>query len=168
MKVKFKHAPNGDCIAETKLHVPGGGVVILRAVTTRAEARAMLARAQQRVGWKLSFKSLGRAIKAVAKPATLLKVTTMAAGLIANPASIIKVGPGLLNEIKNGMAAKRVVQKASAGDPRAKALVQQATAAAQQGGGAAHSPPPGVPDQTWRYLVTLERLAQSHGGIATR
>jgi hypothetical protein len=166
MKVKFKTNPQGDCIAETTLRV-NGGTVVLRAVTTRAEAKAMLANAQQRMGWKLSFKSLGRAIKAIAKPATLLKVTTMAAGLVTNPASILTAGPALLHEVKNGMAAKRVVARATAGDPRARSLVQQATAAAAQGG-VSSSPPPGVPQQTWRYLVTLERLAQSHGGIATR
>lgn len=156
MKVKFKQQGK-NTIAETRLRVPGG-TIILRAVTTQAEARAMLSRMQQRIGFKLSFKSLGRAVRAIAKPATLLKVTSMAAAMVANPTLAVKLGPDMVKEIKHGMAAKRVIARAQGGDPVAQGLVRKAALAAQNG--SASPAPQGVPGPTWRYLVTVERLAQ--------
>jgi len=165
MKVRFKRLPDGTIQATTTLRTVDGAITIT-ARTTQAEARAIVAKALQRggqvrdqIGFKLSFRALGRAARAIAKPATLLKVTTTAAALAANPALAVKLGPKLVGEIKRGMAAKRAVKGAEAGDPRAQRLLREAAVAADAPGPV--PAPLGVPEQTWRLLVTLERLAKA-------
>jgi hypothetical protein len=156
MKVAIKTMPNGTTIGTTTLRV-NGGTITVRAEVTRAELRRMIANAPDSVGFKLSFKSLGRAVKAMAKPATLLKVTSLAARIAMNPAAAITLGPQVVNEVKRGMAAKRVLAASNAGNPQAQEVVRRAQAAAETGGGAAF---PGIDQGVMRYLVTLERLKQ--------
>lgn len=123
--------------------------------------RSHLAQSPQRVGFKISFKDLGKAMKAIAKPATLLKVTTMASRLAVGDPTALLQAPSVINDVKKGMAAKRVMKAASEGNPRAQAIVQQARAAAET----PHAPDPIVPGidaGVMRYLVTVQRLAQAN------
>lgn len=162
MQVQFGRKANGDHYATTVVPVLGGTVRLV-AVVTDAELREMyrshLANSPQRVGFKLSLRSLGGAINAIAKPATLLKVTTMAARLAAGDPTALLQAPSVILSVKKGMAAKRVMQAASEGNPRAQAIVQQAREAA-----ATHAPDPIVPGidaGVMRYLVTVQKLAQA-------
>lgn len=159
MRVRFQQLPGGDYTATTKLPVNGGSVTLVARVT-KAELRALHAarsRRAQQVGFRLSLKSLGRGLKAIAKPATLLKVTAMAGALASgNPALLVAMGPSVVRDIKTGMAATRVLARAADGDAEAQSIVARARAAA-----AADTRPDarGVHPGVMKYLVTLQRLA---------
>ena len=174
MKICFKVAPNGDHLAITQIPVAGGHVRLTARVTDRelremyaryqcpptANARARRARGRisgDDIGWGLSFKSLGRAIKKIAKPAALLKITSMAARLAAGDPTMLLAAPGILRDVKRGLAAKKVMSEAQRGNPRAVAIMRRARAAAARG--SAMPALPGVEGGVMRYLVTLQRLA---------
>ena len=162
MRVQFGQRPNGDHYATTVLPVLGGTVRLVAIVTER-ELREMyrsrLARAPQSVGFKLSLKSLGKAMKAISKPATLMKITMMAGRLSAGDPTALLAAPGLISDVKKGMAAKRVMAAAAEGNPRAQQIVSQARYAAAQG--APDPIVPGIHPGVMRYLVTVQRLAQA-------
>lgn len=165
MRVTFGKKPNGDHYATTVVPVLGGHVRLVAVVTDqelREMYRSHLAAAPQQVGFKLSLKSLGGALKAISKPATLLKVTTMAARLSVGDPTALLAAPGLINDVKKGMAAKRVMQAASEGNPKAQAIVQQARAAAEAPGPAVVPRVPGIDPGVMKYLVTVQKLAQAN------
>jgi hypothetical protein len=151
MRVRFGRYQNGDHYARTTVPILGGEVTITARITAE-ELRRMYA---DNIGFRLSFKSLGKAIKAMARPATLLKVTTLAAAIVANPAVAAKVGVDLANSVKRGMAAKRVLTLAATGDTRAQSIVAKAKKAAQTGTTATV---PGIDAGVMKYLVTVQRL----------
>jgi hypothetical protein len=164
MRVVFGTKPNGDHYATTVVPVLGGTVRLVAVVTDR-ELREMyrshLAATNQQVGFKLSLKSLGGALKAISKPATLLKITTMAARLSVGDPTALLQAPGLISDVKRGMAAKRVMAAAAEGNPKAQAVVRAARAAAAE-----PSAPvpvvPGIDAGVMKYLVTVQRLAQAN------
>ena len=158
MRVCFGTFPNGDHFARTTVPVLGGHVQ-LTARVTQAELREMYrAHRCDSVGFKLSFKTLGRAMGAIAKPATLLKLTAMSARLYAGDPTALTMAPGLVGDIKAGMAAKRVMAKASSGDPIAIKVVEQARAAASGAEPLDLSAATSHADRTMRYLVTVQKL----------
>lgn len=165
MRVQFGTRPNGDHYATTTVPVLGGTVKLVAVVTDR-ELREMyrshLASSPQQVGFKLSLKSLGGALKAISKPATLLKVTTMAARLSVGDPTALLAAPGLINDVKKGMAAKRVMQAAAQGNPKAREIIQQARAAADAPATAPVPVVPGIDPGVMRYLVTVQRLARAN------
>ena len=160
MKVEFGRNARGDHFATTVLPVLGGHVRVIARVTDR-ELREMYRshlRGSQQIGFKLSFKSLGGAIKAIAKPAALMKLTSMAARVALGDPTVMLQAPGILSDLRKGLAAKRVLKAASEGDPKAREIVTRARAAAQSST-AAHSP--GIDPGVMRYIVTVQRLAQA-------
>lgn len=166
MRVCFGRYRNGDHYATTTIPVLGGSVKLIARVTD-AELRAMYQRhacapAQTRagisgddIGFKISINALGRAMRAMAKPATLLKVTAMAARLAAGDAT---VAPEIAMQVRRGMAAKRVMSAAADGDERAIAIVARARAAARAGDGVPRVP--GIDEGVMRYLLTVQRLGR--------
>jgi hypothetical protein len=143
-----------------------GGHVKLIARVTDAELRAMYARHScppgqaQNLGFKLSIRSLGRAVQAIAKPATLLKLTEMAARLYAGDPTALKLSADVVLDVRRGMAAKRVMREAESGNPKARAILARARAAAATRGAPVPTVP-GVDGGVMRYLVTVQRLARA-------
>jgi hypothetical protein len=170
MKVQFGKNSNGDHYTTTVLPVLGGSVRVIARVTDR-ELREMyrshLATRPRRgaiqgdeLGLRISLRSLGGAINAIAKPATLLKLTTMAARVAIGDPTVLLQAPGIIADLKKGLAAKRVLKAASEGDPKARRIVDQAREAAR----APSAPTPTVPGidaGVMRYIVTVQRLAQA-------
>jgi hypothetical protein len=142
-----------------------GGTVRLTARVTERELRQMYERHRceamaGEIGFRLSFKSLGKTMKQIAKPATLLKLTTMAARLYAGDVTALQMGPGIVADVKRGMAAKRVMDQAARGNPRAQRIMEriQVHASSSQEG----SDPPRIPGMdagVMRYLSTVQSLA---------
>ena len=170
MRVYFGVASNGDHYATTMLPVMGGHVRLIARVSDRElremyrahrcnEREAAASNSAGNIGFRLSFKSLGGAINAMAKPATLLKITAMAARLSAGDPTALLQAPGLLNDVKRGMAAKRVMAEAANGNPRAIAIMARARTAAATPNGTASAP--GIDAGVMRYLVTVQRLARA-------
>ena len=166
MRVCFARAANGDHIAKTTLPVMGGNIILVARVSDQ-ELRAMYqrhacagsARSGEKIGFRLSLKSLGGAIKALAKPAVLLKVTMMAGRIAAGDPTALLAAPGLLKTVREGMAAKKVMEAAADGNPRAQAVIQRARAAAEAGQSEARAP--GIHPGVMRYLVTVQTLARA-------
>jgi len=167
MRIQFGQNANGDHYATTVLPVLGGHVRVIARVTDkelREMYRSHLAASSGRsrnisgaIGFRLSFKSLGKAIKAIAKPATMLKLTSMAARVAVGDPTVLLQAPGIISDLKKGMAAKRVLKAASEGDPTAREVVRRAQAAA------ASSTPahmPGIDAGVMKYLVTVQRMAR--------
>lgn len=152
MRVRFGRYNNGDHYATTTLPMLGGSVKLIARISNQ-DLRKMYG---DNIGFKLSFKSLGKALKVIGKPATLLKLTAMAGALaLGQPQVAAALGPSVLMSIKSGMAAKRVLTLAVQGDPKAQAIVAKARAAASNGTTPAV---PGIAPSVMRYLVTLQRL----------
>jgi hypothetical protein len=110
------------------------------------------------LGFRLSLRSLGRAVQSIAKPAALLKLTAMAARLAAGDPTALKLSAEVLLDVRRGMAARRVMRQAAAGNPRARVILARARAAASNRGALAPSTD-GVDPGVMRYLVTVQRLA---------
>jgi hypothetical protein len=153
MRVRFGRFANGDHYATTTLPMLGGSVKLIARVSN-ADLKRMYG---DNIGFKLSFKSLGKALKVIGKPATLLKLTAMAGALaLGQPEVAAALGPSVIMSIKSGMAAKRVLTLAVQGDKRAQAIVAKARQAASNGEATASTP--GIAPSVMRYLVTLQRL----------
>lgn len=189
MRICFGQARNGDHFATTLIPVLGGEVRLIARVS-RAELAEMYRTHQcaprgsggEQIGFKFSMKSLGGAMKALAKPATLLKLTTMAARLSAGDPTALAMAPGLLAKVRAGMAAKRVMALATQGNPKAQAILSAARSAAGMVDAVAPSMSSswsygsddddgrqdeqgrisGIDPSVFKYLVTVQRLSQDN------
>ena len=184
MRICFGQTANGDHFATTLIPVMGGEVRLIARVSDR-ELREMYRAHQcpprrgrdgEQIGFSFSMKSFSGALKAIAKPATLLKLTTMAARLSAGDPTALAMAPGLLSKVRAGMAAKRVMEAATQGNPKAQAILQRVREAASAIEPAASAwsygrdqdqdDEPGrisgIDAGVFRYLVTVQRLAQDN------
>jgi len=110
------------------------------------------------IGFKISFKKLGRAFKSIVKSPILKQAVTMGASIISNPAIAKQLGipAEAAAGIKVGMAALGLQEKAQAGDPDAIATVKKALAADSASSVKPFKRPLGTDDAKW--LVRLRAL----------
>jgi 2-polyprenyl-6-methoxyphenol hydroxylase-like FAD-dependent oxidoreductase len=144
---------------------PGHKAVTLRARVPLAAIRSGLTKIAQAqlpegsaidVGFKISFKSLGRSLVKIGK-SKAFRALLVAAGDAAKMHPAIAANPAAMAAINAGQAAVRIKAKADAGDPQAKQIVARALEVANG------TVPPGAPvaapgspiRRMQRYIVTL-------------
>lgn len=151
--IRWSRTPSGGMRAELTI----GGTRYAGEATAEEYAAE-----QNAVGFKLSLKSLGRALKSVVSPTAVMKLASTASAVIDGIPQVKQALGGSKEgqAVLAGLAGLKVMGAAKAGDPRAQAIVQRAESVAQMSPAEQSAlPPPVTPEgEIVRYLVALQRM----------